>query len=59
MVSRPLRRAIMRLLEDTLAEEILSGRVKEGDTAVVDVDEDQKVKIAPAQERELLPQAAE
>ncbi len=57
--ARPLRRAIMRLLEDTLAEEILSGRVKEGDTAVVDVDDDQKVKISPAQERELLPQAAE
>lgn len=37
--ARPLRRAIMRLLEDSLAEEILSGRVGEGDTAVVDVDE--------------------
>ncbi|WP_299411621.1 ATP-dependent Clp protease ATP-binding subunit [Acaryochloris sp. IP29b_bin.148] len=57
--ARPLRRAIMRLLEDTLAEEILSGRVKEGDTAIVDVDEDQQVKIAPAEQRELLPQAAE
>lgn len=57
--ARPLRRAIMRLLEDTLAEEILSGRVKEGDTAIVDVDEDQQVKIAPAEKRELLPQAAE
>jgi len=34
--ARPLRRAIMRLLEDSLAEEILSGRIKEGDTAVVD-----------------------
>ncbi len=31
--ARPLRRAIMRLLEDVLAEEILSGRVSEGDTA--------------------------
>lgn len=57
--ARPLRRAIMRLLEDTLAEEILSGRVKEGDTAIVDVDDDQQVKIAPAEKRELLPQAAE
>ena len=37
--ARPLRRAIMRLLEDSLAEEILSGRIAEGDTAVVDVDE--------------------
>lgn len=50
--ARPLRRAIMRLLEDTLAEEILSGRVKEGDTAIVDVDEDQQVKIAPAEKRD-------
>lgn len=57
--ARPLRRAIMRLLEDTLAEEILSGRVKEGDTAIVDVDDKQQVKIAPAEKRELLPQAAE
>ena len=30
--ARPLRRAIMRLLEDVLAEEILSGRLGEGDT---------------------------
>jgi len=37
--ARPLRRAIMRLLEDSLAEEILSGRIGEGDTAVVNVDE--------------------
>ncbi|MFN9599674.1 MAG: ATP-dependent Clp protease ATP-binding subunit, partial [Dolichospermum sp.] len=28
--ARPLRRAIMRLLEDSLAEEILSGRIKDG-----------------------------
>lgn len=57
--ARPLRRAIMRLLEDTLAEEILSGRIKTGDTAIVDVDDNQQVKISSAQERELLPQAAE
>ncbi len=55
--ARPLRRAIMRLLEDVLAEEILSGRVKEGDTAIVDIGEDGQVKVAPSQERELLPQA--
>ena len=57
--ARPLRRAIMRLLEDTLAEEILSGKIQEGDTAVVDVDDDGKVQIEPSQKRELLPQAAE
>ncbi|MGA1282941.1 MAG: ATP-dependent Clp protease ATP-binding subunit [Prochlorothrix sp.] len=64
--ARPLRRAIMRLLEDVLAEEILSGRVKGGDTAIVDVDDDGKVKVVSEQrelpgseteERELLPAA--
>ncbi|MGF1499393.1 MAG: ATP-dependent Clp protease ATP-binding subunit [Elainellaceae cyanobacterium] len=57
--ARPLRRAIMRLLEDSLAEEILSGRIREGDTAVVDVDEEGKVKVLPGEKRELLPQGAE
>jgi len=50
--ARPLRRAIMRLLEDSLAEEILSGRIK-GDTAVVDVD-DRTVKVLAQERRELL-----
>ena len=54
--ARPLRRAIMRLLEDVLAEEILSGRLGEGDTATVDIDEENKVKITPQKEKvELLP----
>ncbi|HEY9875154.1 MAG TPA: ATP-dependent Clp protease ATP-binding subunit, partial [Candidatus Obscuribacterales bacterium] len=57
--ARPLRRAIMRLLEDVLAEEILSGRIKDGDTAVVDVGEDNKVVVAPGEKRELLPQVAD
>ncbi len=47
--ARPLRRAVMRLLEDSLAEEVLSGRIKDGDLALVDVDENKKVtvKISP------------
>lgn len=54
--ARPLRRAIMRLLEDVLAEEILSGRLGEGDVATVDIDEDNKVAIIPQKEKvELLP----
>ncbi len=52
--ARPLRRAIMRLLEDTLAEEILSGRLGDGDTATVDVDETGKVVIQSEQKRELI-----
>jgi ATP-dependent Clp protease ATP-binding subunit ClpC len=43
--ARPLRRAVMRLLEDTLAEEVLSGRIKNGDKALVDIDNDKKVTI--------------
>ncbi|MEM9214661.1 MAG: ATP-dependent Clp protease ATP-binding subunit [Cyanobacteria bacterium P01_F01_bin.150] len=57
--ARPLRRAIMRLLEDSLAEEILSGRIQDGDTAVVDVDDDGQVKVSAGEKRELLPQGAE
>ncbi|MGI8500985.1 MAG: ATP-dependent Clp protease ATP-binding subunit [Hassallia sp.] len=57
--ARPLRRAIMRLLEDSLAEEILSGRIKDGDTAVVDVDESGTVRVSGGQQRELLTPVAE
>lgn len=57
--ARPLRRAIMRLLEDSLAEEILSGRLSAGDTAIVDVDDDGKVAIKSGERKELMPQAAD
>ena len=43
--ARPLRRAVMRLLEDSLAEEVLSEKIKAGDTAIVDVGEDGIVKV--------------
>nr|WDA98798.1 Clp protease ATP binding subunit [Sciadococcus taiwanensis] len=43
--ARPLRRAVMKLLEDSLAEEVLSGRIQEGNSAVVDVDEENQVKV--------------
>ncbi len=43
--ARPLRRAVMRLLEDSLAEEVLSGRIKDGDCVEVDVDADKKVVV--------------
>ncbi len=43
--ARPLRRAVMRLLEDSLAEEVLSGRIKDGDSALVDIDDNKKVTI--------------
>jgi ATP-dependent Clp protease ATP-binding subunit ClpC len=43
--ARPLRRAIMRLLEDVLAEEMLSGRLNEGDSGIVDLDDDGKAFV--------------
>ncbi|BAU15347.1 ATPase AAA [Leptolyngbya sp. NIES-3755] len=43
--ARPLRRAITCLLEDSLAEAILSGRVKPGDSVKVDLDEQGQIKI--------------
>src|SRR6056300_419691 len=51
--ARPLRRAVMRLLEDTLSEEFLSEKIKEGDTAVVDVDNDNKVQVLLGDKLEL------
>jgi len=55
--ARPLRRAVMRLLEDSLAEEFLSGRLTEGDAALVDVNEEKQVVIRqttlPQEESEL------
>ncbi len=47
--ARPLRRAIMRLLEDSLAEEILTGRVREGASVLVDVDDEGKVVCTPGE----------
>nr|YP_010726535.1 Clp protease ATP binding subunit [Hypnea spinella]WDY85010.1 Clp protease ATP binding subunit [Hypnea spinella] len=53
--ARPLRRAVMRLLEDSLAEEVLSGKIKAGDSAVVDVTEEGKVTVLLGEKLELLP----
>ncbi len=55
--ARPLRRAITRLLEDSLAEEILSGRVVAGDAVVVDVDDNGKIQVLQGKKQELLPPA--
>ena len=51
--ARPLRRAVMRLLEDTLSEEFLSEKIREGDTAVVDIDENNKVQVLLGEKLEL------
>ena len=52
--ARPLRRAIMRLLEDSLAEAILTGRVNDGDNALVDVGDDGKTQVSSVQEQVLV-----
>ena len=36
--ARPLRRAIMRLLEDSMAEKMLAGEIKAGDSTIINVD---------------------
>ena len=40
--ARPLNRAIQKYLEDPIAEEMISGRLKEGDTLLADKDEDKE-----------------
>jgi ATP-dependent Clp protease ATP-binding subunit ClpC len=56
--ARPLRRAVMRLLEDSLAEEFLSGRIGEGDSAQVDVNEDKQVVIRKLEAMPNVPELA-
>jgi ATP-dependent Clp protease ATP-binding subunit ClpC len=43
MGARPLRRAVQRYIEDPLSEEVLLGRFEEGDTIVVDLDENNQI----------------
>jgi ATP-dependent Clp protease ATP-binding subunit ClpC len=52
--ARPLRRAIMRLLEDSLAEAILSGQVNDGDNALVDLDDDGKTIVSSVKQQVLV-----
>jgi ATP-dependent Clp protease ATP-binding subunit ClpC len=43
--ARPLRRAITRLVEDSLAEVMVTQKLHTGDSAIVDVSDDNKVQI--------------
>jgi len=61
MGARPLRRAIQRLIEDPLADEVLGKTLPAGGTMVVDRDSDQvkmTAKEAPPDEREAVGAAA-
>ncbi len=52
--ARPLRRAIQRMVEDDLSEEILSGRIKLGDTVRMGLAEDH-LTFTPAPQQEAAP----
>ncbi len=57
--ARPLRRAIMRLLEDVLAEALLAGQIQDGENVYVDLDENREVKVTSlGAAKELLPEFA-
>merc|ERR1712048_1491774 len=43
--ARPLRRAIIRLVEDPMAEMILGGNVREGDAVILDVNSDAELTV--------------
>jgi ATP-dependent Clp protease ATP-binding subunit ClpC len=51
--ARPLRRAVQRVIEDPLSEEVLLGRFTEGDTIMASI-EDEKVIFKKAATRELV-----
>jgi len=53
--ARPLRRAITRLLEDTLAESFLNKPVTEGEYTIVDLDDDGEVMVLRQQLPETKP----
>lgn len=44
--ARPLKRAIQKYIEDTLAEEIVNSRLSEGDTIELDLSEDKEQLVA-------------
>jgi ATP-dependent Clp protease ATP-binding subunit ClpC len=49
--ARPLKRAIQKYIEDTLAEEIIKTTLKEGDSILIDFDKDLNdisIQIKPA-----------
>jgi len=51
--ARPLRRAIMRLLEDNLAEKMLTGEIAEGTSAIMDVNAEGEIIVMTGDGKEL------
>jgi len=56
--ARPLRRAVMRLMEDSLAEEVLTGRIKDGDAAEMDVDDNKQIVVRNVSKSTATPELA-
>ncbi len=57
--ARPLRRAIMRLLEDVLAEALLAGKIQNGENVYVDLDANGEVTVtSTGSAQEQLPEFA-
>ena len=50
-----MRRLIQNVVEDNLSDELLGGRIKAGDVAIVDLDEDGNIVIRA---KEAVPEAA-
>jgi ATP-dependent Clp protease ATP-binding subunit ClpC len=48
----------MRLLEDSLAEEVLTGRIKDGDAAMVDVDDNKQIVVRHINKNAATPELA-
>ncbi len=44
--ARPLRRAIQTMVEDEIAESVLSGNISYGDTVIIDIDPDNSKKLS-------------
>jgi ATP-dependent Clp protease ATP-binding subunit ClpC len=59
MGARPLRRAVQRLIEDPLSEEVLRGTFRPGDTILATVDEDKKIVFKHKPIDEGMPKAIE
>lgn len=51
--ARPLKRAIQKYIEDELAEKIISTGMKEGDTVIIDFDEEKQQIIMNKAEKVL------
>jgi len=60
--ARPLKRAIQKYIEDTLAEEIIKSTLKEGDTILIDHEKDAgelSIKVLPSAKLEIPPVTGE